>query len=213
MNLKIFLLIVLLQCWSSEALKKEPRTGIVFPDPYQSKRLQKTGVRTKGPIKVYAIGQYDDTTFLLHMTYGVGAEKMTDALKDALEPRLSNKNKNGGDGSTDEELKEFEQLMLKGLPKGASKGTQLTFGTGGGKLSLQVNGKQIGTIKSKPLSKAFAGIYTDRKAVCTLKPPAVEEGAANDGEGTIDSIFGIPKKRLLTVAGAALVGSIFGTYI
>lgn len=176
-----YLLLVILQCWPSEALqKKEPRTGIVFPDPHQSMRLQKTGVRTKGPIKVYAVGQYDDSTFLLHMTYGVGAEKMTKALKDALEPRL----KSSGENGDDSDLKEFEQLMLKGLPRGAPKGTQMTFGTGGGKLTLQVNGKQIGKIGSKPLAKAFAGIYTDGKAVCALKSPSVE---GDDGDGKLSS--------------------------
>lgn len=169
-TLKLLIILVLLQFLSSEALqKKEPKTGIVFPDPLGSKRLQKTGVRTKGPIKVYAVGQYDDTTFLLHMTYGVGAEKMTNALKEALEPRMNA-------GPLDSDIQQFEQLMLKGLPKGAPKGTQMTFATGGGKLSLQVNGKHVGTISSKALAKAFAGIYTDRKAVCILKAPAIEGG-------------------------------------
>ena len=50
-----------------------------------------TSVRTKGPIKVYAVGQYGDT-FLLKMSYGVGASKMTAALADALKPRSAKQN-------------------------------------------------------------------------------------------------------------------------
>ncbi|KAL3928139.1 MAG: hypothetical protein SGBAC_012777 [Bacillariaceae sp.] len=193
------LFLVLLQC--CYALKKEPKTGIVFPDPYQSKKLQKTGVRTKGPIKVYAVGQYDDSTFLLQMTYGVGAEKMTKALKDALEPRLGS----GSDG----DLQAFEQLMLKGLPKGAPKGTQMTFGTGGSKLSLQVNGKQVGTIGSKPLAKAFCGIYTDRKAVCALKPP-VAEGDDGNEEGSDNAKSSILSKLASPKVAGVGVGALAG---
>ena len=41
------------------------------------------------------------------------------------------------------------------------------------KLALSVGGKAVGSVASKPLAKAFAGVYCDRNAVCTLKP--VEE--------------------------------------
>lgn len=201
-SIHFVLFIALLQIFSSEALqKKEPRTGIAFPDPLGNKRLQKTGVRTKGPIKVYAVGQYDDSTFLLHMAYGVGAEKMTKALKEALEPRL---------GSDNGELQDFEQLMLKGLPKGAPKGTQMAFGTGGGKLSLQVNGKHVGTIGSKPLAKAFAGIYTDRKAVCALKAPTVED---DNGDNECVSAGGIKGGILSKLASPKISGAGVGAIV
>ena len=39
---------------------------------------------------------------------------------------------------------DFEKLILIGLKNGAPKGTKMVFGTGGGKLSLQVNGRGIG---------------------------------------------------------------------
>jgi hypothetical protein len=60
--------------------------------------------------------------------------------------------------------------MLKGLPDGCPKGTCLEFGTSGGKLSLDVNGKTIGAVTSQDLAKAFADIYCDQNAVCKINP-------------------------------------------
>eukprot|EP00567_Pseudictyota_dubia_P013521 CAMPEP_0197446556 /NCGR_PEP_ID=MMETSP1175-20131217/11486_1 /TAXON_ID=1003142 /ORGANISM="Triceratium dubium, Strain CCMP147" /LENGTH=130 /DNA_ID=CAMNT_0042977699 /DNA_START=131 /DNA_END=523 /DNA_ORIENTATION=- len=121
--------------------------------------LSKLGVRTKGPIKVYAVGQYDES-FLLKMSYSIGAEKMSSALADALKPRC----KDSG------AITEFKDMMLKGLPDGAKKGTTLLFGTNKGKLSFAVNDKDVGSISSKALASGFAGIYTDKKAVCKMSP-------------------------------------------
>ena len=45
---------------------------------------------------------------------------------------------------------------------------ELTFTTTGGKLALAVNGKGAGAVSSKPLCKAFCGVYTDKNAVCKL---------------------------------------------
>ena len=131
----------------------EPKTGIKFSD----KGLSRLGVRYKGPIKVYAVGEYEDGTYELKMSYGVGAQKMTSALADALKPRCS-------DAAS---IEEFEACLLKGLPNGAPKGTKLSFKTGGGKLGVSVNGKSCGAVGSKVLSSAFANIYKDKNAVRT----------------------------------------------
>mmetsp|Transcript_280 Transcript_280/g.455 ORF Transcript_280/g.455 Transcript_280/m.455 type:complete len:166 (+) Transcript_280:61-558(+) len=139
----------------------EPRTGISFPDKFKGSPLKAVGVRTKGPIKVYAVGQYD-STFLLKMSYGVNAEKMSSALADALKPRCN-------DG---EAIASFKDTLLNGLPNGASKGTTLEFACGGGKVNVCINDKNVGCIKSKNLATGFAGIYTDKKAVCKLTPPS-----------------------------------------
>ena len=137
----------------------EPKTGIDFPPKYQGSTLSKLGVRTKGPIKVYAVGQYDET-FLLKMNMKVGAEKMASALGDALKPRCS-------DAGC---IEEFKEVMTKGLPKGCSKGMSLAFVTKGGKVAMLANNKSIGSVSSKDLAKAFKGIYTDKKAVCKMNP-------------------------------------------
>ena len=58
----------------------EARTGLQFP----AKGLSRLGVRYKGPIKVYAVGEYASGDYVLKMSYGVGAQKMSAALADAL---------------------------------------------------------------------------------------------------------------------------------
>lgn len=193
---------------------KEPRTGIDFPSKYKGSLLEKLGVRTKGPIKVrydvrvcycdcratinqqcccslsikvYAVGQYSDT-FLLKMHMGVGTEKMSGALSDALKPRCKNK----------EAIEDFESLLKKGCPKGVPKGMSLAFDTGRGKLGVSVNDKSVGSIGSKPLSQAFKGIYTDKNAVCKLYPVGEESGESDSGIGA----FLTP--RNFVVAGATV---------
>ena len=143
------------------------RDGPKFPD----KGLSRLGVRYKGPIKVYAVGEYSDGTYMLKMSYGVGASKMTGALADALKPRCSDA----------DAISKFEECLTKGLPNGAPKGTKMEFATGGGSLGVSVNGKKVGEVRSKVLSKAFANIYSDRNAVCSMDPVGSDGG--RDGQG------------------------------
>lgn len=149
---------------ASACAVKELSTGFDFPRKHKLGSLRSLGVRKKGPIKVYAVGMYEDVFkspgFVLKMNMGVGAEKMTNALVDAIKPRCS-------DGAS---LDKFSDLMISGLPDGCKKNMELCFGTSGGKLSLAVGGKAIGAVASKPLAKAFAAVYCDRNAVCKLCP-------------------------------------------
>lgn len=158
-----------LACLGLAAASVEPKTGISFPDKNRGSTLSRLGVRYKGPIKVYAVGEYEDGTFMLKMSYGVGAKKMTSALADALKPRCSDA----------KSIAEFEECLIKGLPNGAPKGTKLVFTTSGGKLGVAVNDKQVGTIGSKPLSSAFTNIYLDKNAVCSMTPAGELEGGAH----------------------------------
>ena len=68
------------------AAVKEPASGLDFAPKTKLGALSGLGIRKKGPIKVYAVGKYDQG-FELRMVMGVGAEKMTNSLKDALKPR------------------------------------------------------------------------------------------------------------------------------
>lgn len=143
------------------------------------------------------MGQYDQT-FLLKMHMGVGTEKMSGALSDALKPRCKNK----------EAIEDFESLLKKGCPNGVPKGMSLAFGTGGGKLSVSVNDKNVGSVGSKPLSQAFAGIYTDANAVCELKP--IGDNSEESDGGRVGA-FVTP--RNCAAAGAAIgygLGKLFG---
>jgi hypothetical protein len=141
----------------------EPRTGISFQPKVLRAPLKKIGLRLKGPIKVYAVGQYGKNIFVLKMVYSVNPEKLSGALMDALKPRCEKLGCEKGEAS------KFKQFVLDALPKtGAKKGTELIFNTGGGKVMLTVNGLPKGKMVGKPLAQAFAGIYTDTKAVCKM---------------------------------------------
>jgi uncharacterized protein len=163
----------------------EPKTGIVFPDRYKRNKLHKLGVRSKGPLKVYAVGLYGNGMFVLKMKMSVSAEKISGALADALKPRCLQQRKadeakhssrssdQGHESFCQERVNSFKNLILKGLPGkrgGATTGTTLAFDTSGGKISLFINDKSIGSISSTQLARAFAAIYTDKNAVCVLHP-------------------------------------------
>jgi hypothetical protein len=148
--------------------------------------------RAHAPIRdaraqVYAVGEYEDGCYMLKMSYGVGAQKMTSALSDALKPRCKDA----------KAVEQFEETMLKGLPNGAPKGTKMVFSTGGGKLGLAVNDKPVGVIGSKVLASAFAGIYCDKNAVCSMK--GVDESGGEESGG-----------GLITPTRGALVGAAVG---
>lgn len=142
----------------AKAEVKESRTGIAFPMQAEGGTLKKLGVRTKGPIKVYAVGEYDNGKYSLKMSFGVSAKKISTSLAEALKPRCS-------DAAA---IEQFEKCLVGGLPDGAKKGTNMVFGTSGGKLTAKVNGKSLCTISSPSLAKAFAGIYSDKNAVCKM---------------------------------------------
>jgi len=167
---------------------KEPRTGILFEPKVQGKQLQKLGVRTKGPIKVYAVGQYGSDLFVLKMNISVNAEKMSQALIDALKPRCLEFN------CADGQVEAFHDYVLQALPtNGAPKGTTLVFNTGGtfnnnNKVTLSVNGKSAkGHVKGKAIAKAFKAIYTDKKAVCRLKPTKTTKNSDDDDNNKKDT--------------------------
>ena len=152
------------------------------------------GVRKKGPIKVYSVALYgtaalkeklseiskankkaalqalrigakdSGSTFLLQMTFKVGAEKMASAIADSVAPRHT------GSASEVESLK---GLILKGVQaKGAAvKGTKLQFDCSRSGVSVAVDGKSQGAVASGGLAQAFCDVYLDDKCV---SPPLRE---------------------------------------
>ena len=152
----------------------EPRTGIAFEDKIQRLPLAKLGVRTKGPIKVYAVGEYgpkgkQHDLFVLKMYFNVNAEKMSNALVDALKPRCENLGCEAG------QVEAFKKYVMDALPNGAKPGTTLMFNTGGNKVTLTVNNGKAAKdgVTGKAVAKAFASIYTDSHAVCKMNPVEV----------------------------------------
>ncbi|CAB9496996.1 amidoxime reducing component 2 [Seminavis robusta] len=164
--------------WSlalSSAVSVEPRTGIEFEDKLNRAKLEKVGLRSKGPIKVYAVGQYGKSIFVLKMAYSVNAEKLSGALMDALKPRCE-------ELGCGDQVEEFKAFVMDALPNGAKQGTQLVFNTAGGKVTLSVNGKPASKISGKAVAKAFTGIYTDANAVCKMKPVQTDDSGERDPE-------------------------------
>mmetsp|Transcript_50974 Transcript_50974/g.75635 ORF Transcript_50974/g.75635 Transcript_50974/m.75635 type:complete len:203 (+) Transcript_50974:138-746(+) len=149
----------------------ESRTGMKFPEKHKKSALSRLGVRSKGPIKVYAVAEYSDGTYMLKMSMGVAAPKMVKALSDALGPRCSDT----------EAIQKFEDLLMTGLPNGATKGSTLVFAAGRGKLTLLVDDKKIGAVHSKILPEAFASIYSDKNAVCAMHHVAGSTAETADG--------------------------------
>ena len=80
----------------------------------------------------------------------------------------------------------------------------LAFGTGGGKLTIAINDKNVGNIGSKSLANAFAGIYTDKNAVLDLKPVG-SGGGGGEEENNEGGLGG-----LVTPANCAAVGAAIG---
>ena len=80
------------------------------------------------------------------------------------------------------------------------KGMSLAFGMGGGKLSVTINEKSIGSISDKPLSQAFKGIYTDKNAVCKMIP--VGDGSA-ESDGRVFA-FVTPFNCVVSCAGVGI---------
>ena len=104
------------------------------------------------------------TSFVLHMNFKVGAEKMASAIAESVEPRHSDSS----------DVNNLKGLIFKGVSgKGAaSKGTILQFDcspeTG---VDVSVDGKEQGNVPSPALAKAFCDVYLDDKCVS----PALRE--------------------------------------
>jgi len=100
------------------------------------------------------------TTFLLKMNFGVGAQKIADALADSVAPRYS--------GSTDD-VERLKSLIFDGVSSSgdgsAKKGTTFQFDCGSSGLDVTVNGMNQGSVDSPELSKSFCDVYLDDKAV------------------------------------------------
>jgi hypothetical protein len=98
------------------------------------------------------------TTFLLHMNFKVGAEKMASAIAKSVAPRHS------GSKSDVENLKAliFNGVKAKGE---AVKGTTFQFDCSQSGVAVSVDGKSQGQVESTGLSHAFCDVYLDDNCV------------------------------------------------
>lgn len=105
------------------------------------------GVKGAGP----------DASFLLQMSFKVGAEKISAAIADSVASRYS------GSGEVDS-LKTliFDGVSAKGA---ATKGTTFLFDCSEDGIEVAVDGNVQGKVSSAGLSKAFCDVYLDDKCV------------------------------------------------
>jgi hypothetical protein len=97
------------------------------------------------------------TTFLLEMSFKVGAEKISVAIADSVASRHDTK----------EEIDSLKALIFNGVSaKGAAtKGTTFAFGCSQEGIEVAVDGKVQGDVPSAALSQAFCDVYLDDKCV------------------------------------------------
>lgn len=131
--------------------------------------VSKSADRGKKALKALQSGaKENDTTFRLQMNFKVGAEKMASAIADSVAPR------HNGSSNEVEQLKEmiFNGVATKGA---AVKGTTMEFECSKGGVGVKVDGKEMGTVPSPGLAKAFCDVYLDENGVSpTLKNSCLE---------------------------------------
>lgn len=97
------------------------------------------------------------TSFLLQMSFKVGAEKISAAIADSVASRYSGT----------EEVDSLKSLIFDGVSaKGAAtKGTTFLFDCSPEGIEVAVDGNVQGQVPSAALAKAFCDVYLDDKCV------------------------------------------------
>jgi hypothetical protein len=195
---RLFLLLSVVLCTlfypDGAAALKDKATGIDFAEKVNGLGIFGVGVRTKGPIKVYAVGAYGSDgakkslkelsgkkalaaleneaqkgpfTFLLKFNFKVGAEKVSSSITDAVSARFS--------GSKD--VEKLRTILCDGVMKkgSTSKGTTMQFDCTSGGVKVSLDGTNLGQVQNGGLSKALCGVYLDKKSVApTLTKSCIE---------------------------------------
>ena len=160
-------------------------TGVTFEAKLDDLYLAGVGVRKKSIVKVYAVAMYASapvlrsaisqstlniaarafneltrvTSFVLQMTYSVGAEKIASAIGESVQPRYN--------GSSDH-IKVLENLIIDGVNEiggQATKGTTFRFDCALDGVEVSVNGVSQGGASFDGLGAAFVDVFTDENAV------------------------------------------------
>jgi len=113
----------------------------------------------------------EGSSFLLEMSFKVGAEKMASAIAESVAPR------HRGDP---DEVETLKSLIFNGVAeKGATKGTRFQFDCSAGGIDVAVDGKAQGSVPSSGLARAFCDVYLDDKCVSpALKSSILEHCCA-----------------------------------
>jgi hypothetical protein len=132
-----------------EALSQFPNNG------KQRKEAQvalRNAARTFGPLS-------PTTSFVLEMTFKARGRTIAEAIAESVKPR------HGGSGS---DVNELENLIVQGVAaKGgqATKGTVFRFDCTEEGVSVSVDGRMQGTVRSAGIGSALVDVFMDDKAV------------------------------------------------
>jgi Chalcone isomerase-like len=165
-------------------------TGISFaPQSNNGLTLFGVGVRKKGPIKVYSVGMYgplalksklheirsekaavqtlrdgakeSSASFLLEMSWKVGADTMAKAIADSVGGRCTKQQSHY--------VEDLKALIATSVAKNkgaaATKGTKIQFNCSPKGVEVAVDGKVQGSVGSKELAAAMCDVYLDDKCV------------------------------------------------
>jgi hypothetical protein len=164
---------------------QEYATSVVFqPKLDDGLYLVGAGVRKKSVVKVYAVALYGSssvlnavapttlrsvartfdastpvTSFILEMTYSVGAEKIGGAIAESVKPRY-----NGPSA----DVSVLESLIVEGVNKKggqATKGTIFRFDCSAEGVAVSVDGSMQGIAKFDGMGSAFVDVFLDDDAV------------------------------------------------
>ena len=202
-SLVSFILLLCFFCVAVLGEVTDKSTGARFKDSLGGLSCLGCGVRAKGPIKVYSVGIYANKAsiksklsklrgkdsnslksskalqdavsdgpakLVLKLSRSVGGDFFTSALNKSIAPRMN--------GKDQEKLVEFKALFTKALgEKKLTPSDELQYDINSGAITSYVNGKNIGTVRSTVLGRAFLNCYMDSNTVSGAAKDSVAKTA------------------------------------
>eukprot|EP00985_Skeletonema_marinoi_P031295 scaffold37542_cov146-Skeletonema_marinoi.AAC.2 len=132
-------------------------------------KSNKEGVLTTLRESIKSTSKTSTTTFLLKMSFKVGAEKMAAAIAESVDPRTSDKGA----------VETLKQLILDGVAaKGAATpGTTLQFDCSDEGVKVSVDGTEIGSAPG--LCQAFSDVFLDKDGVSPALRDSIVENSCD----------------------------------
>mmetsp|Transcript_32367 Transcript_32367/g.65866 ORF Transcript_32367/g.65866 Transcript_32367/m.65866 type:complete len:1853 (+) Transcript_32367:339-5897(+) len=132
-------------------------------------KSNKEGALTTLRESIKSTSKTSTTTFLLKMSFKVGAEKMAAAIAESVDPRTSDKGA----------VETLKQLILDGVAaKGAATpGTTLQFDCSDEGVKVSVDGTEIGSAPG--LCQAFSDVFLDKDGVSPALRDSIVENSCD----------------------------------
>jgi len=207
----LLLLCILAVIYQVKCEIKDKSTGIAFKESVNGLPCLGAGVRAKGPIKVYSVAVYapkgavksklaklkgkdvgslkasklleeavvdgaQSKAIVIKLARTVGSEFFTSALSKSVGPRMG--------GKDADKLQAWKNLFL-GMSSKFTPKDELKYLINGGSITSFVNSKNIGSIRSPALCKAFLSCYADANSVS----PAAKDSFARTAHAWVNENY------------------------